>query len=279
MKRNRKSEFVSKSIAFYFAISFLALFFIAPVIWMLITSLQPYRNLIDMSNFNIWESSLKTYVDLFHKEMFLRAFKASVIITVISTALTMIVSVMCAYATAFFRFKGKDLVSFGTLSIQMAPAIILIIPLYIILTKLGLSGSYPGITAVFVMFMAPMTAWMMRGFFQDVPYELYESARIDGCTKLGIMYRIVLPVVRPGVASCAIFTFMTAWNEVLIPLVLSNSETGTLTMFVTTYATQYDVDFGGMAAAGIFTSIPGIILVIFFNRQLIDGLVEGAVKG
>ena len=279
MNRRPKVRSACKTAVFYGMILLLALFFIAPVVWMLITSLQPYRNLIDMSNFNIGDSSFKTYVDLFSKEMFLRAFKSSVIITVISTLLTTIVSVMCAYATAFFRFKGKDLISFGTLSIQMAPAIILIIPLYIILTKLGLNGSYTGITAVFVMFMAPMTAWMMRGFFQDVPYELYESARIDGCTKLEIMYRIILPIVRPGVTSCAIFTFITAWNEVLIPLVLSNSKTGTLTMFVTTYATQYDVDYGGMAAAGIFTSIPGILLVIFFNRQLIDGLVEGAVKG
>jgi len=274
----KKTGRILKETVFYIVITVTALIFVAPIIWMLLTSLQPYKNLIEM-RFRLFDSSLETYISLFAKQAFLRAFRASMIITLFSSFVTMIVSILTAYAAAFFNFKGKNAVVFGTLSIQMAPAIVLMIPLYILVSKVGLAGSFTGIILVFVLFLAPMTTWMLRGFFNDIPRALFDSALIDGCSRTQFIFRIILPIVRPGLAATFIFSFITAWNEVLIPLILSNSTTSTLTMYAASFTTTYEVDYAGLAATGIFTSIPSIILVIMFNKQLIEGLIEGAVKG
>ena len=263
---------------FYIMVFLIAAVFFSPILWMFFTSTQPYRNLKDLT-FSLKDSNFSAYASLVTNAAFLRSLRASFIISLGSSLLSMIVAILAAYAGTFYRFKGRDVMIMSTLTIQMAPAVLLMIPIFIMCSKTGLTGTYPGLILVLTLFVGPMICWMLRTYFKDVPRELFDSALIDGCSRTSIIYRIILPLVRPGLVACFIYAFICAWNEVLITIILCNSQTTTLTLYAATYTTSYEVDYASLASLGIFASLPSIIMVVIFNKQLIQGLMEGAVKG
>ncbi|MGI6326124.1 MAG: carbohydrate ABC transporter permease [Saccharofermentanales bacterium] len=225
------------------------------------------------------DSRFNIYWELFSRPQFTNALKASAIIVSLSTITSILVSILAAHVSNFYRFKGKNAIIFSTLIMQMAPGIVLLIPIYIMLSRLGFAGTHTSIILVFTLFVAPMTTWMIRGYFKDIPFELLEAASIDGLSSFKIIYKIVIPIARPGIIAAAIFAFLTCWNELIIPLILSNSETTMLTMYAGTFVNQYDVDYNGLAAVAVYTSFPSILMVLVFNKYLISGLTEGAIKG
>lgn len=278
LTENKGFKGILKKVFFYLMILFIAALFFSPILWMFFTSTQPYRNLRDLT-FSLKDTNFSAYTAMINNAAFLRSLKASFIISLGSSLLSMAVAILAAYAATFYTFKGRDALVMSTLTIQMAPAVLLMIPIFIICAKTGLSGTYPGLILVLTLFIGPMICWMLRTYFKDVPRELFDSALIDGCSRTSIIYRIVLPLVRPGLVACFIYAFICAWNEVLITIILCNSQTTTLTVYAATYTTSYEVDYASLAALGIFASVPSILMVIVFNRQLIQGLMEGAVKG
>lgn len=263
---------------FYGTILCIMLIFAAPILWTFLTSIQPLKNLKEL-RFDLSASTFSAYKDLFANGGFQRSLRASLIISLGASLASMLVAALAAYAGTFYTFKGRELMITGTLVIQMAPAVLMMIPIYLLCAKLNMAGTFPGIILVFTLFISPMITWMLRGYFRDVPRALFDSALIDGCSRTSIIFRIIMPLVRPGLMACFIYAFICAWNEVLITIILCNSQTTTLTVYAATFATTYDVDYAGLAALGIFASLPSIILVILFNRQLIEGLLEGSVKG
>lgn len=267
-----------KGVGFYAMILLITMIFIAPILWTFLTSIQPYRNLKDFT-FRLSDSSFAVYRDLFTNPGFQRSLRASLITSFGASIASMVVASLAAYAGTFYKFKGREIMITGTLLIQMAPAVLLMIPIYLICAKLNLSGTFTGIIIVFTLFISPMITWMLRSYFRDVPRELFDSARIDGCSRTSVIFRIILPLVRPGLMASFIYAFICAWNEVLITIILCNSKTTTLTVYAATFTNTYEVDYASLAALGIFASLPSILLVILFNKQLIEGLLEGSVKG
>ncbi len=269
---------IAAKAGFYLLVILIAGVFLAPILWTFFTSIQPYRNLKEL-NLRFADITFAAYRGLFESAGFMRSLKASFIISFSASFLSLIFAALAAYAGTFYRFRGRDAIIMSTLTIQMAPAVLMMIPIFIICSKAGLAGTYPGMVLVFTLFIGPMICWMLRSFFKSVPRELFESALMDGCSRTSIIYRIIFPLVRPGLVACFIYAFICAWNEVLITIILCNSQTTTLTVYAATFATTYDVDYASLAALGIFASAPSIAMVILFNKQLIEGLMEGAIKG
>ncbi len=183
------------------------------------------------------------------------------------------------YAFTRLNFPGRDVI-FGLIVATMAiPVFTVMIPVFRIMVSVHLINTYIGITLIYTTAFAPLALWLMRNFFQGIPIALEEAARIDGATRLRTLWRIVLPLAAPGIVAAAVVTFLNAWAQFVIPLVFSTTlATKPLTVLIPTFATRYYTNYGLMNAAGVLAMIPPIIIVIFLNRYLINGLTAGSVK-
>ncbi len=277
---NPKIKKRSRLVASYLVITVMMVFFLGPFVWILITSLQPEDVLaskpprIDFQRF-----SLQHYWTLFSSSDFINALKTTAITTLVSTVLVMVLASFGAYAVARFKFPGKSVFLFGSLSMQLGPAIAFLIPLFIIMQTIHLIDTKFGLTLVFTVFTAPVAMWLMLGFFESVPKELDDAALIDGCSRMGILYHITLPLIRPGLIASGIVVFISIWGDLLIPLTLTVSEATTLTVFASSFAGIYEINYSGAAATAVTSALPIVLLTVLFRKNLIEGLIEGAVKG
>jgi len=153
----------------------------------------------------------------------------------------------------------------------MGPAIVLLIPLFVILQKTNLIDTKGGLIAVFLLFISPVAMWLLLGFFQSVPKELEEAAYIDGCSKFYTFYKIILPIVKPGLLACCIVVFISVWGDLLIPLILTISKSTTLTVFSSSFTGIYEINYGGAAATSVLSALPTILIVLVFRNYLIKG--------
>lgn len=264
----------------YIIVVFMGFFMVAPIIWILITSLQPYINLASVPpKIVVKDFNLNAYTELFLNPKFTESLWNTFVVTFISTVFTIIFATFAAYAAASYQYKGKNAILLGVLSLQMAPAIVLLIPMFIILRQFSLIDTFQGLIITYTLFMTPLAIWMLKGFFQEIPAEMREAARIDGCTRLGAIIHIVFPLASAGIFATTIFCFISAWNELLIPLTLTITRTNTLTIFASTFGGLYDTNFAGAAAVSVMSSLPTIILALIFRKYIVKGLLEGAVKG
>jgi multiple sugar transport system permease protein len=162
----------------------------------------------------------------------------------------------------------------------MLPPIVTIVPLFLMLREVGLINSLVGLAIVYTGFNLPFVIWMMRGFFQEVPKEIEEAALLDGESRVGALWRIVLPLVRPGLAATAVFCLIVAWNEFLFALILTQTEAAmTLPVGIASRVTQYEIKWGAMSAAGVVAMIPVLVFASAVQKYLVRGLSLGAVKG
>ena len=132
---------------------------------------------------------------------------------------------------------------------------------------------------VFLVFQVPVGIWILRGFFESIPHELYDAARIDGCSRLGAFFRVALPLARPGILTVGIYTFITGWNDLLIPLTMSVYKTTMLTVYASSFGGLYQIDYGGATAVAVLSAIPTILLALIFRKNLVQGLTAGSIKG
>lgn len=264
----------------YLVIIVMMIFFLGPFVWTVITSLQPEDILaskpprVDFQRF-----SFQHYWTLFSSPSFISALRTTAVVSLVSTVLVMIIASFGAYAVTRFKFPGKSIFLFGSLSMQLGPAIAFLIPLFLIMQTIHLIDTKFGLTLVFTVFTAPVAMWLMLGFFESVPKELEDAAFIDGCNRMGILCRIVLPLVRPGLVASGIVIFITIWGDLLIPLVLTVSEATTLTVFASSFSGIHEINYSGAAATAVTSALPIVLLTILFRKHLIEGLTEGAVKG
>ncbi|MFP4442411.1 MAG: carbohydrate ABC transporter permease [Spirochaetia bacterium] len=267
-------------ILLYVAAVLIVFFLIGPFIWVFITSLQRSDQLmtvppqVSIKNFN-----LRYYKQLFSDSNFRLALKNSLVIITLSSLFAMAIASLGGYAVGSFRMKRKGLLLFSVLAVQLTPALALLIPLFMIFNTYQLVDTYAGLVFAFLTFQVPVAIWILRGFFNSIPRELFDSSRIDGCSRFGTFFRIALPLARPGIVAVGIFTFIQGWNDLLIPLVLSVFERTMLTVYAASFGGLYDTNYGGAAAVAMLSALPTIILAIIFRKQLISGLTAGAVKG
>jgi arabinogalactan oligomer / maltooligosaccharide transport system permease protein len=212
--------------------------------------------------------------------MFVRHTFNSLIVALLTTVVGVALSCTAAYALSRFRFPGRKTGLTMFLVVQMFPATLLMIPLYVVLNKLGLLNSLVGLVMVYATTAIPFCVWTLKGYFDSLPKELEEAARIDGASPWLVFRKIMLPLARPGIAVTALFSFMTAWNEfIMASTFMTNQNRYTLPVLIQQTVTEYSADWGMFAAGAVVTSIPVMIAFYVLQKYLVGGLTAGAVKG
>lgn len=282
-----------QSPAFYALMVALIIMSVGPIILMLTTSLKLNVDIMSDSSSLLFSPTLRNYetvlcdilwYDPAHVDYcnpsFSRALGNSIFIALVSTTITLILGCMAAYALVRFKFMGRGTISLTTLMMRMVPPAVLLVPVFGIWTfNYGLDGTFSGIILVYVAMNLPFVIWILQSFIVQVPIQLEEAAKMDGANPLQIFFLVVLPVIKPGLAAAAIFTFRIAWNEFLLANALLNRDTRTVPVTIVNSLTEYDIDWGVIMATGMLLAIPPIIFTFVASKQIITGMTAGAVKG
>lgn len=263
----------------YAVLVLLAVGCLAPLAVMVLTSFKVQTQIFTTTPSLFFTPTLENYESVLFEGNFDRYLVNSLIIGLGSTTLTLLFGCMAAYAMVRFRFLGRDVVGWTTLLLRTVPLAVLAVPVFAIWGDLGMANSLGGLVLLYTAINLPFTIWVLYGFFEQVPYELEEAAMIDGCGSFRIFAEIVLPLVRPGLAAAAIFTFRIAWNEFILALVLTDRSTRTLPVAASLYITDVGVEWGKITALGTIIALPPLIFTFIAARQIIMGLTAGAVKG
>ena len=223
---------------------------------------------------------LTSYVRVFTQNPFHLYLLNSAVVATLTTLLCLLVGGTCAYALARLRFPMRDAVLSLLLAVSMFPPIAVVSPLFLILKKAHLLNTHAALVIPYTAFGLPLTVWTLTGFFRDLPLELEEAARVDGCSRLRTFVEIFLPLAGPGVFTCAILVFIFAWNEFLFALLfVTRDAMRTVTVGITMYPGQFDTPWGTIFAAATIVTLPLIGVVFALQRRIIEGLTAGAVKG
>lgn len=260
-------------------IAILAFVYMIPVIVLILTSFKTQVQIMSKTPTWIFMPTLLNYNTVLLEQGFLRYMTNSLIVGLASTVFTLVVGGCASYALVRFDFFGKGAISLGTLLLRMIPPAVLVVPIYVLWTFFGLADTLLGLVVIYVGLNLPFTIWVLISFISDIPVELEESAVVDGCGPWRIFFRIILPLIRPGLAAAAIFTFRISWNEFILALVLTNRMTRTLPVATTIYLTDTGIEWGNITAMGTLVALPAIIFTFLAAKQLISGLTAGAVKG
>jgi ABC-type glycerol-3-phosphate transport system permease component len=271
----------SRIVGWYALMTGLSVVALFPFYWMLVSSFKTEAELFELQPTLIpMNPSVDFYARLISGTPFMRYFLNSAIVSLVTTSLVIVVATLAAYSLARFQFRGREPFALSMLVGQMFPSVLLAIPIFVILSQIGLLDSFVGLVMAYVTFALPFCTWMLRGHFMNVPLELEESAMIDGATRLGAMVRITLPLAAPGIAATAILGFLLAWNEYLFAAVLiTKDDLKTLPVGLSGYISPWFVDYGVLMAGSVMASVPVIVFFVLVQRYIISGLTSGAVKG
>jgi multiple sugar transport system permease protein len=256
-----------------------AIVILFPIYVMIATSLKTRVQTFTMPPVWLFVPTLKNYQAIIFEQNFTRFLVNSVIVATSTAFVTILVGAFAAYALVRFEFMGKRIISTTTLLMRMVPTAVLIIPLFILWNSWGIANSRTGLMFAYVALNLSFTIWVLRSFMMEIPVEIEESAVIDGCSELGVFFRIVLPLTRPGIAVASIFVFRIAWNEFIMSLVLTNRYTRTLPVAISLRMTELGVQWGEITAIAVIVALPAFIFTFFSARSIIRGLTAGAVKG
>jgi multiple sugar transport system permease protein len=253
---------------------------LVPILWLILTSFRPLLEITSPRLILLPRApTLQNYIDVFTRYKTTDYLTNSIIVSVGVVVTNLIIGPPAAYALARFRFPGERLILGMIIVFRMIPVVTAMIPLFIVFTVLGLLNTYVGLIVAHTAFKLPVTIWVLRGFFMDVPKELDDSARVDGCSTFGTFFRIALPLVKPGLAAAAVLAFLWTWNDLIVTLILSTSDrTVMLPLGLTKFVLEYGVDWGPMTAAGVIVFLPTLVFIFVAERYLVGGLTLGGVK-
>lgn len=274
--RKRRSRHV------YNLVGVVAFVFMAfPVYWLVISALRP-NNEIRSYDQTLWPSSFT--FDNFQRAIdmpnFGSAIQSSLIICGTSVLGGMLLSTIAAFAIARFQFIGRKAFMMVLLAVQLLPPTAMLIPIYIQLNELGGLNQYWGVIILYLVSSLPFATWMIRGFVVNIPRELEESAMVDGCGRMGAFWRVILPLLAPGLAAASIFSLINAWNEYLLAyIVLQDNDKYTLNVWLMNFTTSRGTDYGALMAASTLIAIPVVVFFMFVQKNMASGLTSGAVKG
>jgi multiple sugar transport system permease protein len=275
---SRRSR-ITFATAAYTALVALLVLFIFPLLWILGLSFKTRVQTFASPPLFIWTPTLENYVKVLGTGDFQHAFVNSLLISVEAVLLSICVGVPAAYAFARFRFTGRNWLFFTLLVMRMLPPIAVLVPMYVLFSKLGLTETRISVVLAYTTFSLPLVVWIMRGFFEELPRELEESAWVDGASRFAAFRSVVLPLVRPGLVAATILCLLLAWNDFIFAAVLTNDATRTLPVLMASYSGDVGVDWGAMTASGVLVVLPVILFSFLAQRHLVAGLSSGAVKG
>jgi multiple sugar transport system permease protein len=253
---------------------------IVPFLWIFVASFRPSSDLIQRNlSFGLGDLSLANYQNLQQAAQYFTYLTNSAIVSLISTILSIILALLAAYSVYRTRYPGRRPLYLALIITYVFPGVVLLIPLYQLLGKVGLINNLFSLVIVNVTFTAPFSVWLMRGFFGAIPAGIEEAASIDGASRMRILLSIVLPLTAPGIAAAAIFSFVWSWTEYMFASAFIVDEARkTLPVGLGAFIQQYNIDWGLLAAAAVATAIPVIVIFAFIGRYFVEGLTAGAEK-
>ncbi len=274
MKRRREYALIGLTLA-------ACVFAAGPVVWGLLTSLKPATQVVAYPPQLLPSPpTLASFHAVWTESNFPVFFRNSLVVTALSVALSLVLAVHAAYGLARFDFRGKTVLMLGILATSMIPGIAILVPLYNLSVQTGLYNTLTGMVVVYTAWNVPLLIWLLKGFFESVPLELEEAARMDGCGRYPTFYRIVLPIARPGLLAGSIMAMMSVWNDFLIGFTLAVSEQKRLLPYgLFAYISNIGVDWGQLMAATVLALLPVVFAFLIMQKWLVQGLMAGAVKG
>lgn len=252
---------------------------LVPYLWTTLSGFKVRTDILSSTPKIIFKPTLANFPEVFVKNGFFLYLRNSVLTATITMFVCMFVGVPCAYAFSRFYILGKKQLYFYFLTTRMAPGVAVALPLYMIFSKIGLLGKIPGLVLAHCTFIASFVIYVMRTFFDDIPEELDNAALVDGYTEWGAFWNVIIPIVKPGIASTALLSFIFSWNEMMFALILGGHSAKTLPAAFTGLVTPHGTFWGQLCAAASVVTLPIIILAAFLQKYLIRGLSMGAVKG
>ena len=261
-------------------IVFLGLFAILPLVWTFYTSL---RTNVDINKFpakiSLSNLSLDAYFGVWRDTNFPMLIKNSLIVSTLTVIVSLSLGTLAGYALSRSKFRGRQGVLLVYLAIRLVPGVLLLIPLYLFMNKLGLLDSYIGLVLAYTTFTLPATIWLMKGFFDSLPPDLENAARIDGCSRMGAMWRISIPLVLPGLAATGTLTAITAWNDVLFAMLLTSSDrTRTWPVGLREMIGEFQLPWEALTATSILSLLPLVIGFALVGRKMVAGITAGSLK-
>ena len=264
-------------------------FIYLPVVWLLISSISTRAEILSVPIHWIpQEPTFKNYLDILTPGKAVsevaRTFKItlrnSFFIASSVTLISLLIGSLAAYALVRIAIPFRQGMLLAIMGTRMIPEVSLVIPLYILATRLHLYNTPYVLILTYLSFALPFSIWLMAAFFETIPVELEDAARIDGCSRLKILFRIILPISAPGLVSTALFVFLTAWDEFFFALIFTSTVAAkTVPVAIAEFTGRYVVDIGGMMTGGVLAAIPPVLLALVFQRYIVSGLTAGAVKG
>ena len=256
----------------------LVMLWLFPIYWIVLTSFKTPLIINERVPIFWFTPTLENYQHLFTEFKFARILQNSLIIVSATTLIVIVLGLLAAYALGRMEVGGGKHIALWMLSLRFMPPIAIVLPIFIIWQRIGLIDTYLGLILIYVAFNLPFAIWLLRGFLVEVPRDLDEAATLDGLGHLAILRRIILPVIAPGVAVTAIFTFMFAWNEYLMALVLTSRNATTVPVTVSKFIQAYSILWGDVGAAATIELLPVLVVVFLLQRHIMRGITLGAVK-
>ena len=271
---------VARLLGTYLLLAVIALIILFPIYWMVTISLKLPKDIYRVPSLFPAAPTLNNYVDLLNEEGYLTNIRNSLIVALSTTAVSLLIASFAAYSIVRFRYRFRGLVGRLILFAYLMPSSLLFIPLSIIVAELRLGNSIHGLVIVYLTFAIPLSTWLLSGYFRGVPPDLEEQAMVDGTSRVGALFRILLPLSMPGLVAVGIFTFTAAWNELLFALIFITSEDlRTVPLALQNLITGDIFLWGPIMAGAVLSSLPVIILYFLAQRFMVQGLTAGSVKG
>lgn len=272
-RRRKIQDFFSSA-----ALIMVVLIAVIPVAWLLLTSFKNPVDVYAMPPKIVYQPTSDNYRTLLFERNFLHYLLNSAIVSLSTTVACVFLGSLYSYTLARVKFRGRNNAAFWVLSLRMLPPIAVILPYYLIFRQLKLLDNPVALITVYIVMNFPLVVWIMKGFFEEIPIEMEESGKIAGCSDLQTFFRIVVPMVRPGLAGTAVITMIFSWNEFMFALILTGEKAKTLPVGVTGFVTFEGIKWGLLASGGIFIIAPILILSFIFQKHLIRGLTLGSIK-
>lgn len=257
------------------------IFTVFPLYWIIITSFKREKDIFTVP-IQYWPQtfSLENYINIFEISRFGLYISNSLIVSVVAGFFVLIIAIFSGYVLARYNFAGKQQIILAFFVTQMIPIFIALSQLYLLMSKLNMLNKLGSLMLLYTVMMIPFSTIIMKSFFERIPSSLEEAAIIDGCSRIGALFRIIVPVMLPGITATFIFAFVQCWNELFLAIMFIDVESAkTIPVAMNGFITKYDIDWGAMSSATVLSVIPTLILFAFAQRFIVAGLTEGSVKG
>jgi multiple sugar transport system permease protein len=280
MIKNRKALQRVLRLLLYVLILVITVAVVFPLVWMFLTSLKTRDQIfVYPPKFLDFKPTFSNYTQVWVELGFSRLFFNTTYVAIWTTVISIAVATLAGYSLARLRYRGKELIGAAILATYMFPGVLLLIPIFVLMAKAGLVNTYTGLIISSITFSLPFCIWMLRAYFMTLPEDLEDAARIDGCTRLGALWRIVFPLSAPGIAATSVFAFMNAWGNYMFALLLLSTESKkTLPPAIGTFITRETISWHLLMAGGMISTIPVLIFFLLVQKYLVQGLTLGAGK-